>query len=68
MVKCYKFTQKGLNKAIMDAKNEKISKYIDIGLYGIMGLLCLNGIINYNVIIKMVACSGTSKVVKWLIK
>jgi hypothetical protein len=28
--KCYKFSNKGLNKAIADRKNEKINKYIDI--------------------------------------
>jgi hypothetical protein len=66
--KCYKFSNKGLNKAIADRKNEKINKYIDIGFYGIIGVLCLSGIINFNSIIHMIACSSTSKVVKILMK
>jgi hypothetical protein len=66
--KSYKFNTKGLNKAILDVKQYKINRVIDVGFYVVIGFLILNGTIGTNGIISMAACSGTSKVVKWFMR
>jgi hypothetical protein len=64
----YKFNTKGLNKAILDVKQDKINKVIDVGFYMVIGFLIVNGTIGTNGIISMAACTGTSKVVKWFMR
>lgn len=66
--KTYKFNTIGLYKAILDSKQDKINKVIDVGFYGVMGFLFLNGTITTNVIISMAACTVTSKTVKWFMR
>jgi hypothetical protein len=68
MVKCYEFSLKGLNKAIADSKMEKINRWMDIGFWALMGILTAYGLMQYDTLIKMCVCSGTSKIVKFLIK
>ena len=65
--KTYEFSEKGLDKAISDRKNEVMGKCISIGVWSVIGILGVGGIISHYGIVKMVACTGTSKVVKALI-
>jgi hypothetical protein len=63
----YEFSMKGWEKAHADAFSDKIGKYTNIVVWGVIVTLAINGVISHQGIIKMFACSGTSKVVKFLI-
>jgi hypothetical protein len=65
--KVYKFTQEGLRKAIADEKNEKVSKWVDIGIWVVIIGLCGYGVVRFDTVVKMVCCSGVSRVVKWIV-
>jgi len=66
--KTYEFSIDGLNHAIADTKQEKINNIINIGFWGLMVGLYLFGNINSNKLISMLACTGTNKVVKFIIR
>jgi hypothetical protein len=66
--KTYPFTTKGLLKAKLDVKQDKINKVIDYGFWIIIAVLVINGTITTNGIINMAACTTTSKVVRWFMR
>lgn len=66
--KTYKFGLDGLNKAILDSKQEKVDKIVNIGFWGIIASLYILGNINSSKVMSMVACTGTSKIVKYIIR
>lgn len=63
--KTYKFSHEGLQKAFADSKQEKIDMgtkiFVWLVIFGLYGY----GTITTSGIIKMVACNGTSKIVKY---
>lgn len=66
MVKTYEFSYQGLQQAFYDNKVEKINRYVNIGFWIFMLLLCKYGSISINGLIKMYACSSTSRIVKYM--
>jgi hypothetical protein len=62
------FTTKGLEKAVRDRKSEKTGKWFDIGMWVIIAILVLNGIITQDALVKMIAGTGTSKAVRFLVR
>lgn len=68
ITKCYKFSTKGLNNAIVDNKMDNINKWIDIGFWTIIIILYVNGLIQYSTLLNMIICSGTSRVFRWILK
>jgi uncharacterized 2Fe-2S/4Fe-4S cluster protein (DUF4445 family) len=67
-VKCYKFSREGLQKAVIDRKSEKIGKWVGIGMWAVIGMLFLNGILSQDAMVKMLLGSGTSKMVKFMVR
>lgn len=65
--KTYEFSYKGLQKAFADRRQEKIDIgtkiFVWLVIFGLYGY----GTITTSGIIKMLACNGTSKFVKYLI-
>lgn len=67
MVKTYEFSYKGLQQAFMDNKIERMDKAVKISFWLVILGLYGYGVISTQGIIKMCACSSTSKIVKYLI-
>jgi len=65
--KTYELRNKGLGKVTSDRKSEVIGIYMNVAIWAIIGGLWIGGVISNYGIVKMLACSGTSKVVKTLI-
>ena len=65
--KTYEFSNRGLQKAIIDRKGEVIGIYTNIAIWGVISGLGIGGVISHYGIVKILACSGTSKVVKTII-
>jgi len=66
--KSYKFSIEGLNQAIADNKQEKIDNVINIGFWSVILTLGAINVITTDKIISIIACSGTSKFVKYIMR
>jgi hypothetical protein len=68
VAKRYEFSTEGFNKMQLDIKKDKINLGFDIAFWGIMFGLCGFGAISGYTLIKIGACTVTSKSVKWLVR
>lgn len=67
-MKSYEFSYKGLEQLKHENQKEKINNISNIVFYSIITIFLIQGVIGVKFLINYVACSSTSKFVKWIIK
>lgn len=67
-MKSYPFSKEGLQQIKIDKQKNKINNISNIIVYSVIAILLIKGTIGSKFLINMIACTGTSKIVKWLVR